>query len=617
MTEEIRAKFVTEPIVAPIGQMELMPEGIAMMLDWVRSRAPQCLPDELRADQPIYEQWLQGKSVLDPLFPHNRMDGDRKLTDNELLIELAGRKCYNSFGLKAGRKSNAEYIAHTQQGDVPHACYDETTEVLTEAGWKLWPDVTESDWLATRDAEGRLEYQRPTRLYSGPHSGKMYCVEGSAIDLLVTPNHNMLVCTTSDREGRKRERYELIPAEQLDERSHCYIKDALWTKGDPWNRDMMRLLGFAIGDGYIRDRAPGVLRFHLRRERKVAYLQSVCAALGLDLRIETYDGYSVRLPTISGDMGEHGWFSHIYDEHGEKVIPQKLLHRADRASLEALWEGLMQSDGHVNTTGSSLYSSTSLRLLDQVQQLLLHIGLAGHLHTTNPEECPHVTVSRRSLRPEVNRGNSLPKTKWVNWSGQVYCAEVPNHTLYVRRNGIPVWCGNSILYHAKLSFFIAGVSRRVSHELIRNYVGADRTEEGAPSQESTRYVENAGFYVIPPKYLENDVARAVFESACQGNFHEYRSIIRTEIEDYTKAHGAPPKGIDYKRILEAASGTLIHSIETSFIWTTNPAALAKLLKERDNEAADREFQRFARKWKRIVMAHCPNAFPQPWMREGL
>ena len=298
MSEEFKARFVTEPIVAPIGQMELMPEGIAIMLDWVRSRAPQCLPDELRADQSITEQWFEGKSVLDPLFPHDRMDGDRKLTSNELLVELAGRSCYNSFGLKAGRKDNASYIANMQSGDVPHA---------------------------------------------------------------------------------------------------------------------------------------------------------------------------------------------------------------------------------------------------------------------------------------------------------------------------------SVLYHAKLSFFIAGVSRRVSHELIRNYVGADRTEEGSPSQQSTRYVENAGFYVIPPRYLAEgqEASRQAFEEACQQNFHEYRRLIRNEIEAYASRHGSPPKGMDYKRMLEAGSGSLIHSIETSFIWTTNPGALAKLFKERDNEAADLEFQRFARKWKRLVMSLAPNLFPQPWMREGL
>jgi len=32
---------------------------------------------------------------------------------------------------------------------------------------------------------------------------------------------------------------------------------------------------------------------------------------------------------------------------------------------------------------------------------------------------------------------------WVNYKGKVYSLAVPNHVIYVRRNGIPVWCGNS------------------------------------------------------------------------------------------------------------------------------------------------------------------------------
>jgi len=140
-----------------------------------------------------------------------------------------------------------------------------------------------------------------------------------------------------------------------------------------------------------------------------------------------------------------------------------------------------------------------------------------------------------------------------------------------------------------------------------------------PAKLSNLAAENAGFYIIPPKYLQpgNDDARGQFEGQCYHNFINYRSIITGQIGDYERVHGCRPRGIDYKRILEAGSGSLIHSVETSFIWTTNPAALAKLLKERDNEAADLEFQRAARKWKRVVMAHCPNAFPQAWMRQGL
>jgi PHP family Zn ribbon phosphoesterase len=32
---------------------------------------------------------------------------------------------------------------------------------------------------------------------------------------------------------------------------------------------------------------------------------------------------------------------------------------------------------------------------------------------------------------------------WINFKGPVFCVTVPNHVIYIRRNGIPIWCGNS------------------------------------------------------------------------------------------------------------------------------------------------------------------------------
>lgn len=177
----------------------------------------------------------------------------------------------------------------------------------------------------------------------------------------------------------------------------------------------------------------------------------------------------------------------------------------------------------------------------------------------------------------------------------------------------------SILYHAKMSFFIAGVSRRVSHELIRNYVGADRDEEGSPSQESTRYTHHYGFYIAHPAIVpafEPDSQGLIgfeahqFTEAMQKNYDEYLAYV----ERGFAAHGGNPKGMERKRIYESASPYLSHACETSFIWTTNPMALAKMFKERDNEGADLEFRRFARVWKKLCVERWPNLFPQPWMR---
>lgn len=182
----------------------------------------------------------------------------------------------------------------------------------------------------------------------------------------------------------------------------------------------------------------------------------------------------------------------------------------------------------------------------------------------------------------------------------------------------------SILYHAKMTFFFAGISRRVSHEIIRNYVGADRDEEGAPSQESTRFTHHYGFFVCPPKYLDpsgpdDPVHRhgmtTLFTASMQSAYDNYLKAVALECGAWEAAHGKPPASLDKKRIYEAASSFLPHQAETSFIWTTNPAAIAKLVRERANIHADLEIQRFARKLRSISKASWPNLFPQPWMSE--
>src|SRR5580693_6100021 len=110
MTKEVTIlRGDAAPTIFPLAEMSLSMIGVEGMLEWVRSHRPECIPE--------------GCDDGMALFPHGGVDeaSGRELTANELLVELAGRKCYDSFGDKAGRKSNAEYIANTQGGDIPHA----------------------------------------------------------------------------------------------------------------------------------------------------------------------------------------------------------------------------------------------------------------------------------------------------------------------------------------------------------------------------------------------------------------------------------------------------------------------------------------------------------------
>lgn len=167
----------------------------------------------------------------------------------------------------------------------------------------------------------------------------------------------------------------------------------------------------------------------------------------------------------------------------------------------------------------------------------------------------------------------------------------------------------SIMYHAKMSFFIAGISHRMARDLIRNYVGADRDFEGSPSHESTRYTEHSGIYVAPPHILNDPYEMGFFQNDTQENHNSYTDYIERQVRLYKERHGAEPAGIERKRIYESASMRQAMSGATSLVWTTNPVALRKLFAERCAPEADVEFQRLANKWKRVCLERWPNLFP--------
>lgn len=169
----------------------------------------------------------------------------------------------------------------------------------------------------------------------------------------------------------------------------------------------------------------------------------------------------------------------------------------------------------------------------------------------------------------------------------------------------------SIMYHAKMTFFIGGVSRRVSQEMMRNYVGSDRDQEGSPSQESSRFTHHAGRFVAHPRLLEpgNEAELKHWKADVQDGYSHYVGYIERQFAAYEQEHGEPCKGMARKRVYESAIGRMPWDFETSYIWTTNPVAMAKFFRERCDDASDLEMQRFAKKWRALSVARWPNLFP--------
>lgn len=540
-------------------------------------------------------------------------------TDSEIggetLAEVAGRICYMSFS-RPRPGGNAGYLSHILE--VGHGCYDAETDVLTSSGWKSWDSVSKSDKFATINPETRaIEYQSAKRLIRYTHVGQMYRVESQQVDLLVTPNHRMLACQTTTREGRKKETFSLIEASDLGGKSHAYLKVGEWA-GGWWNecpgRDVFALLGFTIGDGHMSGPGSETIRFRLRRERKISWLMSLCGrlqSLGFSLENNSNDDrYTVRLPATK--MIRH-LFGGIYDDDGEKQIPhaESVLTGASRSGLDGLFEGLMQSDGHCGRTGDS-FDTTSPHLPGQFQQLCLHIGLAANVcYTYGPDQrsgsfgtkpLTRLSVIRRCHHPEVNKWSGADgSTRWIDgWQGEVFCAEVPNGTLYVRRNGIPVWSGNSVLEHAVWNLVFTGVSRTLTHELVRHRAGFGF------SQLSQRYVdESVAEYVEPDVIANNPEAHKRWVNTV-GVAHEgYLELVAILAEVFKDE---PDKTLRRKLARQAARSVLPNATETKIFVTANARALRHFIELRCSRHAETEIRKLAGAVLRVMKTEAPNLF---------
>jgi thymidylate synthase (FAD) len=160
----------------------------------------------------------------------------------------------------------------------------------------------------------------------------------------------------------------------------------------------------------------------------------------------------------------------------------------------------------------------------------------------------------------------------------------------------------SIFEHAVVTWLIEGVSRSLTHELIRHRVGT------GISQLSQRYCgeEHVGF-VVPPALLERDVARARFEQSCEVALRDYADLVTALEAD----------GLPRKQAREAARAVLPNATETKLVWTCNLRELRHVIALRDHPAADAEIQRWARAVLWEVSELAPNVMDDLMYDRGL
>src|SRR5512144_2132198 len=155
----------------------------------------------------------------------------------------------------------------------------------------------------------------------------------------------------------------------------------------------------------------------------------------------------------------------------------------------------------------------------------------------------------------------------------------------------------SVLEHASYSLLLEGVSRSLTHELIRHRAGF------AYSQLSQRYVdESDACFVVPPAIAGDEALEGAWRAQIDAAQAAYVALVAQLMERYSwvsdKVHRR-------KMAREAARGVLPNSTETKIVVTGNARAWRTMLELRASEAAELEIRRLAVALLRLFQREAP------------
>lgn len=154
----------------------------------------------------------------------------------------------------------------------------------------------------------------------------------------------------------------------------------------------------------------------------------------------------------------------------------------------------------------------------------------------------------------------------------------------------------SVLEHASVSFYITGISRSCTHELIRH-------RHFSYSQLSQRYVPEKDSRVVVPPGMEDDAdLRHILTEAADAARATYSELL-AKLE--AKFADQPNAILRRKQARQAARAVLPNATETRIVVTGNYRAWRHFIAMRASEHADVEIRRLAIECLRQLAAVAP------------
>ena len=364
--------------------------------------------------------------------------------------EWAGAQAFSSFDTYMApfiRKDNLDYATVKQcvqeliyNLNVPSRwgtqCVDESTECLTDRGWKKHNEIEPEDKILTFNCrKNRYEYLAPLKVSAYDFDGQMYVLKNRTQEQWITPGHRIV-----RKKFNTADQYELMEIERAVKFKSPLIVPNSWETSSKVeiNDDMVRLLAWVVAEGNF-DTREGRTRVSLFQSavnpHHIEELRRIFKALNFT--------YHVQKRKPSGFSDEVSYRFRLNKKESDevcrytnrKVVPA-VIRTLSARQLRLFLETYVKGDGHLEKGGRIRIFVADIENLNALQELC---ALAGYGSSVNQRRENHVYV----LNIIRNRETYIQTIERKRYKGKVWCPTTRNGTFVARRKGKTFITGNT------------------------------------------------------------------------------------------------------------------------------------------------------------------------------
>jgi ribonucleotide reductase beta subunit family protein with ferritin-like domain len=308
-------------------------------------------------------------------------------------------------------------------------CFSEDTEILTNCGWIKFPDLKKEHKVAQyNQSNGEISFVAPKKIVSYDYKDDLIYFEDKNTDLLITPNHDLLVISKDllEKSYKSNSRVDLEKRHAINCESGLFYPVAgKVSVFEEKLTDKEKLL--IILHNATLSQSNSVLLVETKNTKQYDYILQLLD--NLDIKHETDEGkISFEIEELKVSLDQIKNLSWIKIEKINTSWSHEFVHIL---TDEGFYKRLEEFEEIFN----KIFKTKNKNILDIIQTICVLGGFSCSINNIGAEFV--LEIQNDSMKP-------LPKISKQPYDGKVWCVSVETENIVVRRNNKVAITGNTV-----------------------------------------------------------------------------------------------------------------------------------------------------------------------------